>query len=190
MIYLEARLDYRRHKHFPDTPLLYSTMHRVLARLVHLSRFILVLLVISCRSFTFSLNGAVIPNRRSITGANAVSTQASSPRAKIFAADQTFEVHSKIGNEFPQVRGTYDRLTFGWVKELMVKGNKKPLELDDIWLLNEDKRMRKSSASFEKSFEMEKTKSLLRSSSANHDARTNILLQFWKSPVTRAIVKL
>ena len=165
-------------------------MHRVIARLVRLSRFILVLLVISCRSFTLSLNGAVVPNRRSITAANAVSTKASSPRAKIFAADQTFDVRSKIGSEFPQVHGTYDRLTFGWVKELMVKGNKKPLELDDIWLLNENKRMRKSSESFEKSFEMEKTKSLLRSSLADNDARTNILSQFWKSPVTRAIVKL
>lgn len=148
------------------------------------------LLVISGTSFTFSLTGAVVPNRKSITASNAAAVKGSSPRAKFLAADQTDNIRIRIGSEFPQVRGMYDRLTFGWVKELMVKGNKKPLELEDIWLLNEEKRMRKSSVSFEKLFEMEKTKSMLRSGEAKQDTSTNILLQFWKSPVTRAIVKL
>lgn len=103
--------------------------------------------------------------------------------------DKAYDIPSKIAKEFPAPRGLYDMVMFGWVKELMIKGNQKPLELGDIWLLEEKKRMRTTSEAFEKLFEIEKVKSSRKPSSPK-DANVNILLQFWKSPITRVIVTL
>lgn len=160
---------------------------------VLLARVILMLLIFSGESFTFSLGSSLKSGTNSVVSLKPIATKVSSLRAKPLVDDLSHDVPSKIQKEFPRPKGIYDRLMFDWVKDLMVKGNQKPLELDDIWMLEENKRMKSSSEAFERLFEIEKVKSSRQPSSpsqASEDAKMNILLQFWKSPITRAIVRL
>lgn len=101
------------------------------------------------------------------------------------------------------------RMTFAWVKNLMKTGNKRPLQMYDLWTMEEKDQMLQSSAKFEELFEQEKQKQALSESTAAAAAQLaassvkedanglqvkkkkkylNIIKEFWKSPVTRAIV--
>ena len=112
-------------------------------------------------------------------------------------AIQTIDVHNpaikgKILNQFPKVNTWYDRLSFGWVKDIMERGNRKPLEMRDLWLLPESKQMRNTSAQFHEYFqaEIEVCKAQNYSMNKYENKSVNILMEFWGSPLTRAVVKM
>jgi hypothetical protein len=95
---------------------------------------------------------------------------------------------SKIPRNFPKVRSLYETVTFSWTKDLMVRGNAKPLEIQDIWLLSEDRRMRNASEVFDTLLAREQN------SQAAPDSKTGdergLLSAYWKSPVARAIIQM
>lgn len=101
-------------------------------------------------------------------------------------------VRSKIPNTFPPVRNLYDRISFGWVRDLMRRGNEVPLELTDVFLLPPHQQMAHTAEEFEAYFSEERS----RSRAANYSVaryeteKVNILVEFWKSPLTRAIVRM
>lgn len=99
------------------------------------------------------------------------------------------------------------RMTFSWVHNLIRTGNKRPLQMYDLWTMEEKDQMLHSSAKFEEIFEQEKRKQLLfekSSSQAMEDIAANpnmklrrkknkkkylnIISEFWRSPVSRAIL--
>ena len=41
----------------------------------------------------------------------------------------------------PQPRGILDRVLFNWSGDLLRKGNKQVLEMEDLWLLPDESRM-------------------------------------------------
>ena len=87
------------------------------------------------------------------------------------------------------------RLTFQWVNILMKMGNNKVLELSDLWQLEDKDLMLKTSEDFAKFFEAEKSKSNTRNQSLNitHTSKLlngSILFSYWKSPVTKALLKM
>lgn len=79
----------------------------------------------------------------------------------------------------------YSFFTFSWVKSLMEAGNKKTLELADLWVLDETQLMKNASQTFDNLFTAEKKKREW-DASVTH---SNLLTDFWYSPLTRAILK-
>ena len=100
-------------------------------------------------------------------------------------ADYSIGAPSKIPQSFPHIRNLYEKVTFSWTKDLMKRGNAKALELRDIWLLPESNRMFNSSNEFERLFTAEKSQE--RDDAA---AGVELVMGYWKSPVTRAIVHM
>ena len=78
---------------------------------------------------------------------------------------------------------------------LLLLGNNKTLEIEDLWLLDNDKLMYHSSETFDQYFNNElhhntnntTTTTTLISNKSN---TSNLLIEFWKSPLTRAIVMM
>ena len=75
--------------------------------------------------------------------------------------------------------------TFTWVKALMEVGNRKTLELADLWVLDETQLMANASQTFDNLFTAEKRKKEW-DAAVTHN---NLLTDFWYSPLTRAILK-
>lgn len=90
---------------------------------------------------------------------------------------------AKVSKPLPKIRSLYERFSFSWVEDLIVKGNNKTLQLDDLWLLAENQQMHNSSELFASTFVAECEKCC-------YYAGDNILMEFWSSPLTRAIVKM
>lgn len=91
--------------------------------------------------------------------------------------------------EQPRLKSNlFNRVTYGWVDELLKKGNKRPdsnpLELSDIWKLDSKSEMGNISARFDDFY----SKEIARKTSTRPS--NNILMEFWSYPVTRAIVKM
>ena len=90
----------------------------------------------------------------------------------------------------------WEKISFTWAYPLMQKGNNnsKALEVSDLWLLDESLLMENSSENFESYFTNETTATAANMTSNNSEEQKtlnkNILLQFWMSPVTRALVKM
>ena len=101
---------------------------------------------------------------------------------------------AKVSTPFPKIKNLYQRISFSWVKDLMVKGNRKPLQMHDLWSIESEKRMRSSSETFERILlsEISHNEAVHQSvgSSRSAQRRTNILVEFWMSPITRALVKM
>ena len=79
----------------------------------------------------------------------------------------------------------YSFFTFSWVKALMEVGNKKKLQLADLWVLDENLLMANASQALDVRFSYEKSK-------RPWDATftyNNLLSDFWFSPLTRAVLK-
>lgn len=88
----------------------------------------------------------------------------------------------------------WERITFTWAYPLMQRGNNnsKPLELNDLWLLDDSLLMENSSEIFESYFineTMASTASKAKNDTISQESK-NVLHQFWNSPVTRALVKM
>jgi hypothetical protein len=79
----------------------------------------------------------------------------------------------------------YTFFTFSWVRALMEVGNKKTLGLADLWVLDETQLMANASKALDTQFDIEKK------SRAWDPAltRSNLLADFWYSPLTRAVLK-
>ena len=65
-----------------------------------------------------------------------------------------------------------ERITFGWTGDLIRLGNQKVIELEDLWLLPEDKRTAYNSITFEKLYEIEKEKKKLKMRNNKHQIMT------------------
>lgn len=66
-----------------------------------------------------------------------------------------------------------ERITFGWTGDLIRLGNEKVIELEDLWLLPEDKRTAHNSITFEKLYEIEKEKKKNQMKNVNQILTTN-----------------
>jgi hypothetical protein len=96
----------------------------------------------------------------------------------------------KILRTFPQVRNLYEKVTFSWARDLMVAGNAKPLNVQDLWLLQEDRRMRNTSEAFDSLFQEELQKLPAGCATSGKGRDGNLLTGYWQSPVTRATIKM
>ena len=84
-----------------------------------------------------------------------------------------------------QKRNIYTFFTFSWVRSLMEIGNKKTLGLADLWVLDETQLMANASKTLDTQFDIEK-KSRAWDPALKH---SNLLADFWYSPLTRAVLK-
>jgi hypothetical protein len=96
----------------------------------------------------------------------------------------------KILRTFPQVRNLYEKVTFSWARDLMMAGNAKPLNVQDLWLLQEDRRMRNTSEAFDSLFQEELQKLPAGCATSGKGSDGNLLTGYWQSPVTRATIKM
>lgn len=94
----------------------------------------------------------------------------------------------KVTVPLPKPVNLFSKLTFAWARELLVKGNKKRLELTDMWLLPEEMRMESSSARFQNFYRQEEE--VQRKKNIQQLTTGSVLKQYWSSPVTRAIIKM
>lgn len=85
----------------------------------------------------------------------------------------------------PSNSNIYSFFTFAWVKELMEVGNKKTLELSDLWLLEESQLMANASQRLDDQFVIEKNKQAWDPLFSHN----NLLADFWYSPLSRAVLK-
>lgn len=85
----------------------------------------------------------------------------------------------------------YSFFTFSWVKQLMEVGNKKTLELSDLWVLDETMLMANASLALDNQFEIEKKQNnnILHPIWDVGFTYNNLLKDFWYSPLTRAVMK-
>lgn len=89
----------------------------------------------------------------------------------------------------PKVRSPLSKFSFSWAKDLMAIGNRRQLELSDLWTLDEKHQMRSASDTFQRFYDKEqrmpsKLKSL------NNKPKGSILHEYWQSPVARSITKM
>jgi hypothetical protein len=124
------------------------------------------------------------------------SPKTGSEKPTTYAADKLNKgaifAHRKVITPLPKVSSIYDRLTFNWAQNLMEKGNQRPLQLDDLWMMKECKQLDKTSVIFEKLLENEVNKTNFKGyiEHFRKDNASNIFTEFWRSPVTRAVVKM
>ena len=95
---------------------------------------------------------------------------------------------SSVSMQLPAARrNPLSYLTFDWVTALMNVGNQRPLELADLWVLEEGQLMANASQSLDTLFEEEKRALPLWDPTVT---KGNLLAYFWYSPLTRALAKL
>lgn len=100
-------------------------------------------------------------------------------------------IKSKVIKKLPKISNIIDRISYQWVNPLMIKGNSnKTLELEDLWLLEDHKQMNNSSLQFQLAFNNERKLMKDNNSNKKPSKYSNLLLEFWKSPLTKAIVKM
>lgn len=87
-------------------------------------------------------------------------------------------------NPLPQ-KSLLSRLTFTWVSNLMSLGNKRPLQMEDLWQLRPEQRMENMSETFAGYLQSAKSQTGPREE-ATAASPGNILREFWASPTTRA----
>ena len=95
---------------------------------------------------------------------------------------------SKTGVPIPPMN-MLSKLTFSWVKQLMVVGNKRRLEITDLFQLPEDRKMETSSIRYEDMFQKEVKISRARNESLVA-TNSSILASYWASPVTKVLMKM
>jgi len=95
---------------------------------------------------------------------------------------------SSVSVQLPAARrNPLSYLTFDWVTALMNVGNKRPLELSDLWVLEGGQLMANASQSLDTMFD-EETRGAPRWEPTV--SKSNLLAYFWYSPLTRALAKL
>lgn len=92
------------------------------------------------------------------------------------------------------------KMSFSWVKNLMKTGNKRPLQMYDLWTMAEKDQMLECSTKFEELFQQEKSKVDSIALSTESSSKSveggkkkkkkywSILKDFWQSPLTKAIL--
>lgn len=102
--------------------------------------------------------------------------------------DSTFL--DRASEPFPRIRNLFDRISYNWVQGLMTRGNKadrkNPLEFKDLYVLRDEDKMDIASERFSVFFQQERESPVWTTAAKS----SNLLVEFWKSPVTRAIVKM
>ena len=103
------------------------------------------------------------------------------------------KLKSKAGVLIPST-SFVNRLMFGWVKDMISLGNKKRLDLADLWIL--PKQMDNVSHVFDEHYK-DAQETLKRRKEKSNDRlkdttqkTKNILAQFWASPLTKAAMKM
>lgn len=82
------------------------------------------------------------------------------------------------------------KLTFGWVRSVMVVGNKKALGIDDLWRLEDKHLMENVSSTFDHYFQEAMAEANVTTGVLPPLQGSNVVSQFWSSPLTRAVVKM
>lgn len=109
----------------------------------------------------------------------------------------------------PHPKNILNDISFTWAQELMERGNQKPLELEELWLLDESQLMSNASETFDNYLRNETRLLNLPTGLAENTAsssqhiestenapakkgslKSNLLFDFWASPLTRAVVKM
>ena len=94
----------------------------------------------------------------------------------------------------PNRNSFLNKITFNWVTEMMELGNRKPLQIGDMWLFEESDRVANLSSRFSTFFEEE-----IKSSNSSAQALSggkkgsgplSLMQEFWSSPVTKAVAKM
>ena len=120
----------------------------------------------------------------------------------------TSGVNEKAVVTLPKIKSLFDRVFYRWVQDLMERGNAKyaahltnasstnVLEIEDLWSLREDQKIKNLSETFEREFQ-EETKLYVQRQVSSPDSTTvrtakekSVLVEFWSSPLTKAIVKM
>lgn len=91
--------------------------------------------------------------------------------------------------QFLPKKNWLNTLMFDWVKPLMQLGNRRTLQMEDLWILDDRNLMKNTSASFDSYLEAEKKKRLIEPTSKNPKG-FGILGNFYDSPLTKATIKL
>jgi hypothetical protein len=83
------------------------------------------------------------------------------------------------------------KLTFSWVQPMMELGNRKTLEVEDLWRLEERDLMANVSATFDAYFEQAKADANITAGQGLPPlSGNNVVAQFWSSPLTKAVVHM
>lgn len=109
------------------------------------------------------------------------------------------EVPHATKASLPNIKSLTSRLSFSWARPMMDLGNRKPLDLADLWTLDSKQQMHNASSVFHRYFANEKEiegKRMVGSDRNMNIAASNvkkskpygILQEFWSSPITRAII--
>jgi endonuclease/exonuclease/phosphatase (EEP) superfamily protein YafD len=97
-------------------------------------------------------------------------------------------VKHRTGPPVPKVKNLLKKVSFSWAQNLMEIGNKRPLELKDIWTLPEKNQMEPSSEEFISIYNQQKQNSKTLFSSSTNDI--NIFMEFTQSPLTKSIYQM
>ncbi|RYG70088.1 hypothetical protein EON64_01135 [archaeon] len=91
----------------------------------------------------------------------------------------------KASTPLPKIKSLISKLTFSWTSDLLRLGNKRPLEISDLWRMPEEQEMKQTAQQFIEILAEER-----RATSSEPHKKKNILQKYWASPVTRALVKM
>ena len=107
--------------------------------------------------------------------------------SSIFLQDSKYYETATI--PFPKIKNIWERISYSWVSDLMRRGNqldrKAPLEIKDLYKLSDSAQMSLAAERFEKLFAT--------TSEGYPDAEantSNLLMEFAKSPLSRAILAM
>ncbi len=94
--------------------------------------------------------------------------------------------------KLPEPRNWVDQVTFSWANDLLQKGNEKILELKDLWKLNPKDQTMTQTNQFHEIFEKEQIKAQRKQLKPVDFAnkKRNILQHYWRSPLSKTIVKM
>lgn len=108
------------------------------------------------------------------------------PSSALYASSDSLFAEAPRRLQMPRLN-IFQRVTFSWVKALMEVGNKKPLEVDDLWALPENRQMSAASQQYEELFQSELLKP---NATLTCPANASILGSYWASPITRSLLRM
>ena len=86
--------------------------------------------------------------------------------------------------------GILSKLTFGWARSMMMEGNNKVLDIEDLWRLEENHLMDNVSTTFDHHFEIAMTEANVTAGVLPPLKGNNVVSKFSSSPLIRAVVKM
>ncbi len=93
-------------------------------------------------------------------------------------------IKTSISLSRPSNNFSFERISFNWVQDLINKGNNR-LSVEDVESLEESQKMYNQSPKLQELLQIESQKPLKKI-----NGKPNIFLEYWKSPLTRALVTL